>query len=129
MVTTIYLSVNAALLSAIALLFKDVQMLEWGRQLSVSVLLIAGIAACDLWRKLIVQHSTLLQWWYEQLRALEETMPDSNRLLTKEYNDMYAPQRDKASIGLTRYEIGLTWLFTFVYAVFGLATMLILLIN
>lgn len=33
-------------------------------------------------------YSTLVGWWYTQLRALEEKMPESSKLLTKEYQEL-----------------------------------------
>lgn len=69
-VTATYLSVNAAIVGAIAFVLKDVQMISWGKHLSALMLLIAGVIICDLWRRLIRQYSTLLGWWYTQLRAI-----------------------------------------------------------
>ncbi|RLC88459.1 MAG: hypothetical protein DRI79_07765, partial [Chloroflexi bacterium] len=59
-VTTAYLSVNAAIVGALAFLFKDVQMPGWAQQASALVLLMSGIIACDLWRRLIAQYRSLL---------------------------------------------------------------------
>ena len=119
-VTATYLSVNAAIIAAIAFVLKDVQMIEWGRQLSALMLLIAGVIVSDLWRRLIGQYSVLLGWWYEQLRTLEENIPESSKLLTKEYQDLYWARNTKIPIGLTRYETRLTWIFTTIYAIFAL---------
>ena len=125
-VTATYLSVNAAIVGAVAFIFKDVDMLEGGRQASALVLLISGLVACDLWRRLINQYSTLLEWWYEQLRALEDVMTESSKLLTREHDDLYGGKSGKAPIGLTRYEVRLTRLFTLVYVAFGLVILLAL---
>ena len=80
----------------------------------------AGIVACDLWRRLVLQYSTLLGWWFDQLRELEDGLPGSSKLLKREYNDLYLKQQGRVRIGLTRHETRLTWLFTGVYIVFGI---------
>ncbi len=114
-ITTTYLSVNAAIVGAIAFVLKDVKMIGWGKYLSALMLLLAGVIICDLWRRLIRNYSTSVGWWYTQLRTLEEKMPDCSKLLTKEYQELYANKPG----GVTRYENRLTWVFTIIYAVFG----------
>jgi hypothetical protein len=118
-VTTTYLTVNAAVIAAIAFVLKDAPMLEWGRQVSGLVLLVVGIISCALWRRLIAQYSILLGWWYAQLRDLEGNIAASSKLLTKEYDDLYAHTADKGKVSLTRYEIRLAYVFITVYAVLG----------
>ena len=59
-VTSTYLSVNAALTGAIAFLFKDGQLPNIVSQISVLTLLFSGVLVCSLWRRLIMQHSTLI---------------------------------------------------------------------
>lgn len=128
-VSTIYLTVNTAIVGAMALIFGDIQMQEWGRQLSSLALMVAGVAACDLWRRLIRQYSDLLGWWYERLRELEKGDLESTALITKEFEEFYGPKAGKKRFGMTRYEIGLTWLFTITYVVFGLAMLVILVLS
>lgn len=121
-VTITYLSVNAALVSAVTFLFLSENVLEWGRQLLALGMLIAGILACDFWRRLIVRYSRLLKWWYEKMRLLESQMPNSNKLFTAEYEEVYESQKDKG-FSVMRYEVRLTWLFTVIYAIVSLALM------
>ncbi len=128
-VTATYLSVNAAIVGAVAFIFKDIDTLEGGEQVSALVLLVSGLVACDLWRRLINQYSALLKWWYEQLRALEDAMPESSKLLTKEYDDLYGGKSGKAPIGLTRYEVRLTRLLTVVYVAFGFVILVALFVS
>lgn len=130
MVTTTYLSVNAALTGAMAFLFKDGQLSGFVPLISVLTLLFSGIVACSLWRRLIAQHSALLNWWYTQLRLLEQDMPESRKLITKEHQELYQKGKEKKNVvGLTRYEAQLTWLFTLIYSVFGLAILITLLFH
>jgi hypothetical protein len=128
-VTTTYLSVNTAITAAIAFLFRNGYLAGWVEQASALALLIAGLVASSLWRTLIGQYSVLIGWWYEQLRLLEGTMPAGSKLITKEYDRWYVGEPGKATIGLTRYETGLTWLFTAVYVLFGLGILIALVLQ
>jgi hypothetical protein len=123
-VTGIYLSVNTAILGVIAFLMKDVQMMAWGKYLAVLLLLFAGIVICDLWRRLIQRYTDLLKWWFQQLRELEKKLPESSKLLNAEYNALYT----KNHIGLARYENRLTWIFTIMFAGFGVVIVATLLV-
>ncbi len=129
LVTTTYLSVNTAIVGAMAFLFKDGQLGVWTQQASVLVLLTAGLIACSLWRRLIVQYNTLLGWWYAQLRDLEAAMPSSQKLLTREYHALYAKKPNRAPVGLSRYETRLAWLFTLLYFAFGAAIVVTLVLS
>ena len=119
-VTATYLSVNAALIGLMAFLFKDGQVPTISAQISFLALLVSGVVACSLWRRLIAQLSTLIDWWYQQLRLLEMDDPQSKKLITREYQELYTQKKGKAVIGLTRYETALTWLFTVIYIIFCL---------
>ena len=127
--TTTYLSVNAALTGAIAFLFKDGHSTGLASQISVLTLLFSGMVACGLWRRLITHYSTLMGWWYEQLRTMEESLSASSKLITREYQDLFVNKRGKGPIGITRYEVFLTWLFTIIYLVCGLAILLSLILS
>jgi len=119
-VSTTYLTVNGAVSAAIAFLFKDGQISGLIDQVSALTLLVAGLVASSLWRRLIRQYSTLMGWWYEQLRDLETAMPETSRPITNEYDKWYSERKGKAAVGMTQYEIGLTWVFTTIYGFFGL---------
>ena len=119
-VTATYLSVNAALIGALAFLLQDGALPDWQQRTAVLVLFGAGIVACDLWRRIIKQYNVLLGWWYEQLHSLEEALPDSSRLIKREYEQLYARKRGRRPLGLSRYERRLTWVFTAAYLLFAL---------
>ncbi len=120
-VTSTYLTVNTAIVGAVAFLFKDGYIPGWSQQVTVLVLFVAGIVVCDLWRRLIKQYSQLLSWWFKQLHLLEDKMVESSKLIKREYEALYKKKKGRPPIGLTRYETGLTWVFTGMYVVFGLA--------
>lgn len=114
-VTATFLSVNAAITGAVAFLFKDGQLQEWPQQISVIVLLIAGIAACVLWRRLIDHYSIMIGWWYGRLRHMESIMRDSSKLITEEYAQL---NNGSLQTRVSTYEVALVWLFAVVYSLF-----------
>lgn len=129
MVTSIYLSVNAALTGVMAFLIKDGQPPNGSSQVSFLALIVAGVVACGLWRRLIKQYSIIIDWWYQQLRLLEADDPKSKKLITKEYLELYQKGKKRAIIGLTHYETALTWLFTVIYLSFGIVVFVLLVIH
>ena len=98
---------------------NEIALLEWARGTGfqiATVILIAGVIICDLWRRLINRYSELLKWWFKQLRALEEKLPDSSKLLTEEYKDLYKYDH----IGIAKYETRLITIFQIMYVAAGL---------
>ena len=69
--TTIHLSVNAAIIGATAYILKGkVSFVGW-QLLAMLLLLLTGMAASYMWTRLVAHYSTLLDWWYSTLRELE----------------------------------------------------------
>jgi hypothetical protein len=120
-ITTTYLSVNAAVIGAIAFVFKDLQLVETAKLISGLVLIFAGLVACILWRKLIVQYSTLLKWWYERLREIEDQLPASSHVLKREYSELYATGKTRGKrppdVSLTDDETWLSTIFMLLYLI------------
>ena len=119
--TTTYISVNAALIGALAFLFKGGVLPGWQQQAAVLVLFSAGIIACDLWRRLLKQYKILLGWWYKRLHKIEAAMPECSGLIKQEYDNLYTTKEGRPRLGLSRHEIRLTWVFTSLYSLFALA--------
>ena len=122
-ITSFYLSVNAAIITVIGLLLKDAPVQQDWLPVAVLVLLVAGIGACWIWRSLLQQYALSLSWWYARLRELEAALPDSSKLFTREYQDLYgatdstkAPKR----VSMTSREMALNWVITVLYAAFGI---------
>jgi len=128
-ITTTYLSVNTAVTGAIAFLIKDGSLPSVTSQVSVLALLLSGIVACSLWRRLIMHYSTLTGWWYEQIRSVENRLAESSKLITKEYQDLYFKTKGKKNTRITPYETMLTWLFTAIYVIFGLAILVTIILR
>lgn len=115
--TSFYLTVNTGILALIGLILKDSQLPEPWLLASILVLIVAGLVACWIWRSLIRQYEILIGWWYSRLRELEEKLPDSSRLITLEYQELY--QGDK-KIGMTPRELILNGVFIALYAIFAI---------
>jgi hypothetical protein len=119
--TSFYLSVNTGIFAIIGLLLKDSRLAGNWLAGSILLLLCAGFIACWIWRSLLRQYEILLDWWYARLRELEASMPDSARLVTREYQDLYVAARDRKPsqrIGMTKRELALNWIFTALYGAF-----------
>ena len=126
-VTTTYLSVCTGISGAVAFLFKDGQLHGAAQILAVILLLFCGVITSFLWRKLIVQYGYLLGWWYQELRALEKQRNGSIQLFSMEHERFYKDSENRSSLGLTRYERSLTYVFTVVFLLFiiGLTVVLV----
>lgn len=55
--------------------------------------------------------------------------PGGSKLITKEYQELYFKQKGKKDTRITPYETNLTWLFTTIYLVFGLAILVALILR
>jgi hypothetical protein len=121
-VTTTYLTVNSGNVGGVTWLFSNASMTAWVTQVSTFGLLLVGLLACDFWRCLIIRYSEMLGWWYAQMRAAEEKMLDSSKLITQEYQELYTPSEQQIRPSLSHYEKRLTWLFTAIYIIFIIIT-------
>ena len=122
-VTTTYLSVNTAVTAAIAFLFKDAQLQGWTQRSSALILLVAGLVACTLWRRLIQHYSTMIGWWYGRLRYLEGQLQETSKSITEEYNQQIAPP-GKVTTRLSAHELRLVNLFMIMYSLFSIGILL-----
>jgi len=71
-VNNTYVAVNSIILSAIALLVKDVSASSSWRALIVIPVLVAGIVICLQWTRLILKYKRLVGFRIEELRAIED---------------------------------------------------------
>jgi len=116
--TSFYLSVNTAVVAVVGLILKDASIENWWLNLAVLALLSAGLFACWIWRSLLQEYKILLAWWYARLREFEEEMPDSAKLVTREYDELYMSHRKEHKLGMTEKELLLNWVLTALYTIF-----------
>lgn len=124
--TTFYLSVNTAISAAIGLIINNNQLAGWWLVGALLLLIATGIMACIIWRSLLYQYRIMLGWWYQQLRNMEATMPESARLFTREYQELIVQGKDKKEkseprVGLTSRELALNWVFMGLYITLGIS--------
>jgi ABC-type sugar transport system permease subunit len=81
-VNNTYVAVNSIILSAIALIVKDVSASNFWRALIVIPVLVAGIVICLQWTRLILKYKGLVGFRMEELRAIEDLddMADSSKM-------------------------------------------------
>ena len=118
--TTIHLSVNAAIIGATAYILKGkVSFVGW-QLLAMLLLLLTGMAASYMWTRLVAHYSTLLDWWYSTLRELESSHEhELPNLITREYKRFYTRPSKGPRLWFTRHELRLARLFIVAYAVFS----------
>ena len=126
--TSFYLSVNTVVLAVIGLLLKDAQLTGVWWAVSILALLGEGVLVCWIWRSLLYQYETLLDWWYTRLRELEAADPESAKLITREYEDLYVQTKEVGSarqqIGMTERELILNTIFIALYGAFAIGILL-----
>jgi hypothetical protein len=115
-----YLTVNTAIFTVLAFLFKDAGFHGWGLVLVSLPLFLAGVMACLIWHKLILEFKEIIGWHYEQLREMETILPDCSQTFTKQWKTFYEPGLSKGRYSLSRLEIWLPRSFLGLYGVYCL---------
>jgi hypothetical protein len=117
--TSFYLSVNTGILAVMGLLFKDAHLTGIWLVASLLLLLCAGFLVCWVWRSLLSQYEILLDWWYARVRELEAHIPDSARLVSREYNELYKTERPGRKLSTTKLLVILNWMLSGLYVAFA----------
>ncbi len=118
--TQIYVTVNTAIFAVSALIIKDFGFKSWMLALTALPLFLTGVLLSVIWRRIILQHSVLIGWRYEQLRQMEHDIAGSYQMFTKEWNEFFEPRQGKARLGFSALEVWLPRLFLVLYFAYGL---------
>lgn len=118
--TEVYLGVNTAIFALIAFLLKDAGLEGAWQPLLALPLFGVGVFACFAWYKLIARYRTLIAWRYEQLIVIEETLPESHRMFSKEWAHFFGPNCDRERIGFSVLEEWLPKIVLALYVLYGL---------
>jgi len=128
-ISNIYMAVNSLLLTAIALLIKDLTVqTSWNWLLSLP-LIAAGIAVSIWWSQLIYRYKELVRLRIRVLRDLEDEMENSVKMYHQE--DVLYPVDKNGNpipgqgLNISDIEINLPKLFIVLYCIFGLALFLV----
>jgi hypothetical protein len=117
--TEVYLSVNTAIFALIAFLLRDVGVEGRLQALLTLPLFAVGVFACLAWYKLIHGYKRLISWRFEQLMAMERTLPDSYQMYSKEQQYFFGSQDSKEKFGFSRLEVWLPQVILALYIVYG----------
>ena len=120
-VTNTYITVNGAIVAFITFLIVDVRLTNWWLYAAMLPILVAGIAACYFWYRLLITYKALIGFRFEQLEALEQddSLSDSIKMYTLEADRFYRNADPKLKIGFSRIEVRLPWLFMILYILMG----------
>ena len=115
--TQTYLTINTAIFGAIAFLVKDSGLHSWALVLVVLPLFIVGILACSIWLGIAAKLERFLDWQYDRLREMEEQIPGSSMILSRENKEFYEPTPGHKKFSFTLQE---AWLPRLLIVLFGL---------
>jgi hypothetical protein len=72
-----------------------------------------------VWHKIIADFKHIIGWHYEQLRDMEQALPESRQVYSKEWERFFKPQEGKERFGFSRLEAWLPRFFFGLYAIYG----------
>lgn len=120
----VLLAINTSIFTILAFFVKDSGFTSWRLFLFSIPLFAVGILSCILWQRIITQFKALIGWRYEQLRNMEKQMPNSYQLITKEWDEGYAPQGDKERFGFARLEVWIPRLILILYMIYMIGSLI-----
>ena len=115
--TQIYLTINTAIFGAVAFLIKDSGLRGWALVLTAVPLFCVGVLACIIWLGIAKKLEKFLDWQYDRLREMEQEIPGSSMILTRENKEFYEPTPGKKKFSFTLQE---AWLPRLLMLLFGL---------
>jgi hypothetical protein len=122
--TQTFLTINTAIFTILAFLAKDAGFRGWPLVLVSVPLFVVGLLVCIIWSRMLAQFTALIRWRYEQLRAMEQTLPESHQMMTQEWEHFFKPNQRNERFGFSRLEARLPQMFLFLYAVYGVGLVL-----
>ncbi len=114
-----YLTVNTAIFTVLAFLFKDAGFESWGLVLVSLPLFLAGVLACLIWHKAITDYKQIINWHYGQLREMEARLPDSSQIFGKEWESFYKPRDGDKHLSFSQLEVWLPRAFFGLYTIYA----------
>jgi hypothetical protein len=122
--TQTYLAINTAIFGAVAFIIKDSGLSGWPLVFVALPLFVVGILACIIWLGIMKKMEIFLDWQYDRLREMETSLRGSFRLLTKENDFFYEPQKNgKKRFSFTLQEAWLPRLLIVLFSLYA-ATLL-----
>lgn len=116
-----YLTIITAIFGASAFLITDSGLHHWALVLAAIPMFCIGILACGIWLGIMTKLETFLDWQYDRLREMEQAMPGSFMILTKENERFYEPQKGTKKFSFTLQEAWLPRLLIVLFGLYGVA--------
>jgi hypothetical protein len=114
-----YLTIVTAIFGASAFLIKDSGLHGWALVLAAIPMFCIGILACSLWLGIMTKMEISLDWQYDRLREMEQAMPGSFMIFTKENQRFYEPKKDQKKFSFTLQEAWLPRLLIILFILYG----------
>ena len=116
----IYLTINTLIFGTLAFLLKDSGLHNWNLILISLLFVGVGLLVCFIWQRITSQLELIIGWHYKQLREIEQTLPESHHLFTKEFQEFFEAKKGKR-FSFSNLESLLPRLLTGLYIVYGLS--------
>lgn len=113
-----YLAINTAIFGALAFLFGESGLQSWNLILVSMPFFGVGLVACMIWHRIIWNLESIIGWHYDQLREIEQNIPESHQIFNKEWERFYA-RKGKKQFSFSGLESQLPRLLIAVYTVYG----------
>jgi len=120
-VTNTYITVNGALIGLITFLVKDARLTNWWLVIAMLPLIVAGVAVCSFWYRLLATYRTLLDFRFEQLEEMErsEALQGCHGMYNLEAKRFYRQAPPEQRIGFSHIEMRLPLVFIALYVIMG----------
>jgi hypothetical protein len=115
-----YLTLNTAILGALAFLTKDSGFQGWNLIFVSIPLFGVGLIACSIWHRIIRNLESRIGWHYQQVRQIEKKIPESHLTINKEWDEFFQSKGGKP-FSFSSLEAQLPRLLMALYAVYGLS--------
>jgi hypothetical protein len=116
--TQTYLTINTAIIGAVAFLIKDSGLQGWALLFIALSLFLVGLAACTIWLRITIQLEKILDWQYDRLREMEAEAPKSSRIFTRENEAFF----EKGGRKIFSFSLQEAWLPAMLMILYGLYT-------
>lgn len=120
-VTNTYITVNGAIMGLITFFVKDARLTNWWLVIAMLPLIMAGVAVCYFWHRLLATYRTLLDFRFEQLEDMErsEALRGCHGIYNLEAERFYRKAPPERQIGFSHIEMRLPLLFIALYLLMG----------
>jgi hypothetical protein len=115
-----YLTITTVIFGALAFLLKDSGLQDWYLILVSLPFFGVGLLACITWYRIIRDLETIIGWHYQQLREIENKIPESHLIFSKEWEEFFKI-KDGKSFSFSNLESQLPKLLIVLYAIYGIS--------